>query len=291
MFGKHFSSMYTGSMVGSGACVFAVWGYAIAHAIDSRVELNPKLLACVIGEPEEAIREAITKLEQPDAESRSKVNDGKRLIREGQFQYYIPTWSKYAAIRNEMERREYNRQKKREEREKKRSLTVNDKFDSQQMSAMSANIDVDVDIDRNTDASASLSGKPDGQKKKVTTAEEFEKLPGLAEFWKLLPRKARERSSKPRCLALWKKQKLEERAAQIIAGLKLWRASEKWTKDDGQYIEGADVWLRNERWEIVPTPAKLDEDEPGTDPALVASWVADNIRERDERLAREATKG
>ena len=30
MYGKHFASMYEGSLYGSGAVVFAVWGYVIA---------------------------------------------------------------------------------------------------------------------------------------------------------------------------------------------------------------------------------------------------------------------
>ena len=51
MFGKHFASMYSGSMFGKPAIVFAVWGYVIANMRPSRkdgqcyVELNPALLA------------------------------------------------------------------------------------------------------------------------------------------------------------------------------------------------------------------------------------------------------
>jgi hypothetical protein len=108
--------MYAGSMVGAGSCVFAVWGYVIANAVASRVELNPKLLSAIIGDPVEAIEAAIRKLEEPDDESRSKDNDGRRLVREGQFQYFVPTWEKYRLIRQEEERREYNRQAKRKER-------------------------------------------------------------------------------------------------------------------------------------------------------------------------------
>ena len=119
MYGKHFASMYSGSMVGAGACTFAVWGYVIAHAIDSRVELNPRLLSAIIGEPEDAIRATIAKLEQPDPESRSKDSDGKRLIREGQFQYFIPTWESYQVIRTAEQRREYNRLAKQKERKLK----------------------------------------------------------------------------------------------------------------------------------------------------------------------------
>ena len=37
-FGKHFVSMYEGSMFGAGLNVFAVWGYVIAHVQQERVE-------------------------------------------------------------------------------------------------------------------------------------------------------------------------------------------------------------------------------------------------------------
>lgn len=141
MYGKHFTSMYSGSMVGSGACVFAVWGFVISHAIDSRVELNPKLLSAIIGEPEETIRLAIAKLMEPDDESRSKVNDGRRLIREGQFQYFVPTWENYRKIRQEEERREYNREMQRKHRASK---NVNDNKHCQDSSAMSAHTEAEA---------------------------------------------------------------------------------------------------------------------------------------------------
>jgi hypothetical protein len=124
MYGKHFASMYTGSMVGAGACVFAVWGYAIAHAYGGRIELNPKLLAAIIGEPEQAIRDAIAKLTEPDDESRSKTCDGRKLIKEGQFQYFMPTWEHYQRLTRESDRREYNRMAQQKHRATKRNVST-----------------------------------------------------------------------------------------------------------------------------------------------------------------------
>lgn len=148
MYGKHFASMYVGSMVGSGACVFAVWGYVIAHAQDARVELNPRLLAAILGESIDSVTKAIEILSAPDPESRSKTHEGRRLVREGQFQYFLPTWESYREIRKEDDRREYNRLKKREERERRRNVkNVNDKSDSQQKSAMSANTEAESEAE------------------------------------------------------------------------------------------------------------------------------------------------
>ena len=55
MYGKHFASMYEGSLYGSGAVVFAVWGYVIACQVPDRehgsvVTLNARKLADTLGE-------------------------------------------------------------------------------------------------------------------------------------------------------------------------------------------------------------------------------------------------
>ena len=120
MWGKHFESMYEGSMYGAGVAVFAVWGYVISHARKGRVELNPKKLADTLGGTVDEIQEAINKLTQPDPQSRHKQNEGRRLIKNGEFQYEIPSWESYQAIRNEDDRREYNRIKQAEYRAKRR---------------------------------------------------------------------------------------------------------------------------------------------------------------------------
>lgn len=124
MYGKHFESMYTGSMFGSGPVVFAVWGYVIACAQKSRVELNPRLLAAILGCPEKDVIHAIAKLSSPDALSRCKDHEGRRLIKEGAFQYFVPSHEKYRAMRDEEQRREYNKIKQREFRSKKKGVPL-----------------------------------------------------------------------------------------------------------------------------------------------------------------------
>lgn len=121
MYGKHFASMYEGSMVGAGAVVFAVMGYIIANAVPDRtvgtqVELNPKLIAFILGEKQSEIEKAIEFLCAPDANSRTKVEQGRRLVRLGQFSYRVVNGEKYRAMRDEEKRREQNREAKRRER-------------------------------------------------------------------------------------------------------------------------------------------------------------------------------
>jgi hypothetical protein len=124
MYGKHFTSMYEGSMIGAGCHVFTTWGYVIAKTIAGRVELNPKLMAMLFGHctPEDVER-AIDYLCQPDPQSRNQDHEGRRLVKEGQFQYFVPSHEFYNKIRSEADRREYNRIKQREHRLRAKAAT------------------------------------------------------------------------------------------------------------------------------------------------------------------------
>lgn len=126
MYGKIFESMYKGSMIGSGSAMFAVWGYVIANmrsdvAVGAQVDLNPKYLAFVLGENPSVVEQTIEKLCAPDPDSTSKTEEGRRLIKIGQFAYRVVNGAKYMAIRNEEERREYFRSAKRRQRQKQPS--------------------------------------------------------------------------------------------------------------------------------------------------------------------------
>jgi hypothetical protein len=108
-------------MIGSGSVVFAVWPYVIANMradreVGAQVDLNPKLLAAIIGEKEALIEEAIGKLCAPDPSSTSKVDEGRRLVRVGQFAYRVVNGANYMAIRDLEHKRQYDREQKRKQR-------------------------------------------------------------------------------------------------------------------------------------------------------------------------------
>lgn len=129
MYGKHFESMYTGSMVGSGAMAFALMGYVIANlrpdaTVGAQVELNPRLLALILGESQASVQKAIEFLCAPDPASRSKDEGGRRLVRLGEYAYRVVNGAKYHAMRTEAERRDYNRVAKQRERMKKRGTAL-----------------------------------------------------------------------------------------------------------------------------------------------------------------------
>jgi hypothetical protein len=124
-YGKLFESLYTGSMVGAGLNVFAVWTYVIANAKPpGTIELNPKIMATIFGCSETEVKDAIDYLCKPDGSSRTQDADGRRLIQEGAFLYSVPTWAKYNQLRNEVERRAANREAQQRWRDKHRNADV-----------------------------------------------------------------------------------------------------------------------------------------------------------------------
>jgi hypothetical protein len=119
MYGKIYEQTFTGSMYGSGSCIFAVWSYVIAHTKpDAMIELNPMELASKIGEDLARIEAAIEHFKSPDPKSRSKEFEGRRLIQKGEFIYFVPQYHKYHGFANNKERREYFALKKREQRQR-----------------------------------------------------------------------------------------------------------------------------------------------------------------------------
>lgn len=128
MYGKHFASMYEGSMIGKGSCFFAVWGYVLSHFMPDRdmgaqVELNPKLIAFVLGEDVKKVESAIAEMCEPDKASRSKEKQGRKLVKVGEYAYQVVNGEKYRAIRDEERRREQNRQAQAKFRDKKNETT------------------------------------------------------------------------------------------------------------------------------------------------------------------------
>lgn len=107
-------------MIGSGPDVFSVWGYVIAKNRMGVVELNPTLLAFLIGATEKRMADAIDFLCRPDAKSRSQAQGGKRLVKEGVYQYRMVNWEYYDKIKSLEELRQYNREKQAEYRERER---------------------------------------------------------------------------------------------------------------------------------------------------------------------------
>jgi len=144
MYGRHFESMYTGSMYGQGYGLFAVWGWVISHERGGIVEINPKMLADLFGESVESVSTLVNKLCQPDDDSRSTEQEGRRLERIGQFAYQVVNAAEYAKIASEADRREYLKIKQREHRARQQVSTgVNKNIPSDSDAEANANKEKD----------------------------------------------------------------------------------------------------------------------------------------------------
>src|ERR1700757_3941657 len=126
MYGRIFASMFAGSMVGTGPDVISVWAYVLAHMQRGYIELNPVLLGVIIGMPFDRAEAAIAKLCEPDIRSRNKAEEGRRLVREGEYTYRVVSWPVYEEIKRRDELRNYNTSWKRTKRsDHKESTPIN----------------------------------------------------------------------------------------------------------------------------------------------------------------------
>lgn len=112
--GKMYRCCFSGSMAGQGPVKFATWSYAIAHQRGGQVDLNPLIVATAIGAPIAEVEEAITWLQSPDPQSRSKREGGARLKHVTGVVYQMVNYDLYNGTHSTPEQRESarNRQAK-----------------------------------------------------------------------------------------------------------------------------------------------------------------------------------
>jgi len=231
-YGKFFASCFNGSMVGAGPTVFAVWGYVIAHAVDGQVELNPKLLAVILGCDREDIDAALSYLCSPDPDSRNRAEGGRRLVQEGQFAYRVVSHAVYRQMRNEDERREYNRLKQREHRAKRKgSLTVND------MSALSAQAETETETETEAEPPRKPpkgGGVPDAEAEAV-----------YAEYpWKV---------GKPKALAAIRRAIKADGFDLVLEATKRYAGKvAEWDSEDRCFVPHPATWFNQQRYNDDP---------------------------------------
>lgn len=224
-YGQHFESMYTGSMVGMGADVFAVWGYVIAHRRNGMVELNPRLLCAMIGTTQEGIVAAIAKLCSPDPESRNPAEEGKRLIHEQAFTYRVISAEKYMALAMALNKRDSNAKRQAKLRES-RSVTPRN-APSREVSHSDS--DSDSDSDSKKKERESKSPRKRGSPTKHPLPEGFCLTAAMAEY-------ARRKRG-------WSPERIVEvfddfvgkslaRGYRYADWVKAW---ESWVRDEGKY--------------------------------------------------------
>jgi len=119
---KLFDSMWSGSLYGKfeASAVFMVM-LSLSDA-EGQVDMTPEAIAGRTGWPLEFIKEGLRQLEQPDARSRTPDADGRRIIRlDGRdWGWFITNHAKYREALRSIERRDYLKDAKRKERDRRR---------------------------------------------------------------------------------------------------------------------------------------------------------------------------
>jgi hypothetical protein len=272
MYGKYYESTFTGSMFGSGLYNHAVWGYVIANTKrDHLVELNPVLLAAAIGCDVEGIERAIEHLCESDPRSRSKKEDGRRLIRRGQFIYFVVNHEDYGLLRNEDERRNQNREAQRRHRSRN-GVSCADMSSVSHGQPPSAHVDVSVARDKREAPSAAgaaalsrddarrpnLPGTVSHSRNRFTYPEDFER-------WFLQYRRGTGKgTTKAGALAEWKKLPEPDRAT-LEERTAAWLDRRAQAGRAGIWVSAAQDpvrFLKGRRWED-----ELDLPEPTQGPA------------------------
>lgn len=124
------------------------------------------------------------------------------------------------------------------------------------------------------------TGNADAMPSKEKVSKEKHNPPtpqgGFDKWWKAYPQKRRQ--GKPQCQAKWKALSLEARADEIIAALERWKTSERWTKDDGQFICGPHKWLNQHYY---------DEDPPQIPTIVPLSVTPEQRKLAEQRFAQQ----
>lgn len=255
-YGKVFESMFTGSMVGTSPLMFAVWSYCIAQSKPpGYVELNPTIIASILGSTRDEVQEVLDTLCAPDPMSRTPDEDGRKLVQEGHFLYRMTTWVKYNAIRNDEKRREQNRAAQ----SRHRGRTDADSQQCQQSNADTLLTDADVmltDADsqqcqptetESTDRDGDLP-EPAVAVSRPTDAGQDD---GFDVFWSAYQKKA----SRPNAETAWRRLSKKDRKAAMDRVPAYVAAT-----PDKAFRMNAQGWLNQRRWEdeiITKKPAGL----------------------------------
>ena len=223
-FGQIYQRMYQGSMFGSGAVAFALMGFIIANTDPktSCVNLNPDLLAAILGESVEDVERGIEKLCSPDKKSNRKEHEGRRLIKRGEIEYFVVNFLYYRGLAK--------RQRENEQAaERMRRFRANPDDVTQSTVTVS-----------NLSASASASDDLIGRE---GVGEKEENPFDL--FWSAYPR----RVAKQVAIKAFIKNGCTEHIKKIIKAVESQKQSYQWTKDGGQFIPHPATWLNQHRWE------------------------------------------
>lgn len=210
------------------------------------VDMTPEAIAARTRMPIEMVKAGIAHLESPDPRSRTKDQEGRRLVRldpEREWGWLIVNYTKYREIKKQTDRKAYMADYMRKYRQK---TAVNSQL------AESVNY-----VNTSPSASSSVAVLPKGGMqggKSVFEAMRSELAPesnGVAlfeKFWNAYPLKEKRMMAESAFVTSGAIVEFEA----VLAGLSRYKTSDSWCRDDGKFIQHPHNWLLEQRWKEEP---------------------------------------
>ncbi len=113
MYGKVFTSIFDGSLYGNFEATVVMMAMVSLADRDGVVDMTAQSMAARTGYPLTVIETGLKTLAQPDPKSRSKDEEGRRIVLldpERDWGWRLVNYAKYRSIRSNDDRREYQRQ-------------------------------------------------------------------------------------------------------------------------------------------------------------------------------------
>lgn len=197
---------------------------------DGNVDAHPRAIASMTGIPLEDVTLALEQLGDPDPESRTPDEEGRRILRIGPSHWFLVNRVKYATLKDMDVIREQTRERVRRHREK-RSVTLGNAPKRQ------------VETEVKTEVQRQEHLPPNGG----AWASDFE------EAWRRYPHFAA-RSRKAEARRRWMTLRPRVAFPEVLSGLEVCRASPDWRKEGGAFVPGMQVWIKERGWETSNEP-------------------------------------
>ena len=242
MYGKLFTSLFTGSMRGKGDLQL-VWAYMISNATEEGdCDFMPQCISDATGKPLEIIEACLRELESPDPLSRTRTDDGRRIRlinTERPWGWHLVNFEMYRNIATREAMKDAERLRKRAYREKKNESSLGLVRDTSGRS----------EYDSASDSALNSSG---GDARGGGSVDH-----DFDAFWAAYPR----RVGKIKAWEEWQRIKaVRPPIAEVIAAIEAQKKTAQWREKDGQYIPHPTTWLHQGRWSDDPT-VKIEKKE------------------------------
>ena len=188
--------------------------------------------------PLDSFVNSVKQLGQPDPDSNSKEEEGRRVIpSDSERGYQLVNYIKYRNLKDEEEKREYMREYMRKRREDEALRKTCKTVLTDVKNVTQAEAEADPEEDKNTSTPQTPPAKPQ------RTSDE---LPEFLSFWEAYPRK----ESKPQAERAFRKAMKLTTLSEILKAIERFR--EVWKQSDPRYTPLPASWLNGHRWNDEP---------------------------------------